>query len=314
MLEVEKWAEDKPFLIAFFAPQMVSLTQDLDKSLEQIQKRRLHNYQFPFPDLLSWYALYRGHRRTNKLLEEILSDHSDFGSEHVEVAKGFLEFFRTPQKNRLSEVKIAANDLREAQEILKSILAISFQSLKSEFSGERLDPEAKKKFDKFFSKFSLESSFFTLVSFPCYILYRQHPTSLYQSARSGNIKSLKKLVSLDPLLLHDPYIGKAIQKIRLSNKSAQYWSILEATINSPKAKIENKTFKYSIAGYISALAFLIKFKLTSTDIADLFHAMEKDVTRDPSAEDFDIPAAETFYKAVYRYRHLWLDSFRTKKS
>ncbi len=278
MLEVERWSKDKPFLIALFAPQMVSLTQDLDKSLEQIQRRRLHNYQFPFPDLLSWYVLYRGHHKSNKFLEELLSDHSDFGSEHVEIAKGFFEYFRTPPKNKLSEVEIATNDLREAHEILKGILGISFQSLKSEFSGDRLDPESKKKFDKFFSKSSLESSFFTLVSFPCYILYRQHPTSLYRSARSGNIKALKKLVSLDPLLLHDPYIGKAIQKIRLSSKSAQYWSILEATINSPKAKIENKTFKYSIAGYISALAFLIKFKLTSIDIADLFHAMEKDVT------------------------------------
>jgi len=313
MLEVEKWAEGKPFLLALFAPQMVSLTQDLDKSLEQIQKRRLHNYQFPFPDLLSWFGLYRGHHKSNKFLEELLSDHSDLGPDNVELAKSFFEYFRTPKKDKLSEVQVDENDLLEAHAVLKDILDTSFNSLKSEFSGNKLDQETKKKFDAFFAKSSLEGSFFALVNFPCYILYRQHPTHLYRSARSGNVKSLKKLVSLDPLLLHDPYIGKAIQKIRLSKKSAQYWPILEATINSPKAKIENKTFKYSIAGYISAIAFLIKFKLTSTDIANLFHAVEKDVTKNPDAEDLDIPAAETFYKAVYRYRHTWLDSFRTKK-
>jgi hypothetical protein len=62
MLAIEKWAQDKPPLIALFAPQIAAFAREIPEMLKFQKKHRLLSHTFPVPDLPSWHAFYRSHR------------------------------------------------------------------------------------------------------------------------------------------------------------------------------------------------------------------------------------------------------------
>jgi len=73
MLAVEKWAQGKPPFIALVAPQIAAFAREIPEILKHQKKHRLLSHTFPVPDLRSWHAFYRSHRRyVNPFLEMIL--------------------------------------------------------------------------------------------------------------------------------------------------------------------------------------------------------------------------------------------------
>lgn len=61
MLAVEKWAQNRPPLIALFAPQIASFAREIPEMLKFQKKHRLLSHTFSVPDLPSWHAFYRSH-------------------------------------------------------------------------------------------------------------------------------------------------------------------------------------------------------------------------------------------------------------
>jgi len=82
MLAVEKWAHNKPYLIALLAPQLATASRDMHQGFRHIRERRINNYQYPLPHLHSWFALYRSHRKPLIFLRSLLQ-FSAFGEESI---------------------------------------------------------------------------------------------------------------------------------------------------------------------------------------------------------------------------------------
>ena len=316
MLAVQKWAEDKPFFLKLLAPQLAAGARDIHMGFRHIRERRILNHQFPLPHLSSWFALYRSHRKPLNFIKPLFSEFSVFGKESIDFGEAAIEGLRmisngmsiTPDHPPTSE------EVGQAKNILENLLSESFLDIKDDFDNTPYGPDIKDNFIKLLSERELESSFFCLVSTPCWLLYRISPTRLYRKARLGDLEALEKLLRLDPLMLHDPAIGKQIQAFRFKNKNNSYQTLLEAPLKRPKAKITRKKIKYTTAGLISAIATTIKFPLTEPDIRALFDAVAKDA--EGKLIDSDLAdSPESFYTAIWRERGFWLQMLNpdTKK-
>ncbi|MHC1698967.1 MAG: hypothetical protein AB9919_13090 [Geobacteraceae bacterium] len=308
MLAVEKWAKDKPFLLALIAPQMTATVRDVHHYLHDIRNRKIFNQSSIFPSLPSWFALYRSHHKTNNFLRTLIGDFSSFGQKSIDTGDAIVEGLQFISKgNPLpTECIPTAADMQSIQELFKSILDESFKELTEDFSGEPLDPLERDSALNFMGNNNIETSFFMLVYFPCILLYRTHPTRIYRAARLGCPQALEKLFRLDPLMLHDPALGKKVQSFRLNNATTIYEKLLEAARKAPKEKTTAKKMKYSIAGFISALASLIKFQLTEPEIRSLFDSVAQDAYGNEIDTDLaDSP--EAFSRAILRDRTMWLN-------
>jgi hypothetical protein len=115
---------------------------------------------------------------------------------------------------------------------------------------------------------------------------------------------MHKLLHLDPFMLHDPSIGREIQKVRIHGKQTVYESLLNAPLKPIKLKMTSRTLKDSLAGLISQLAEALNQPLTSTDIRDLFDAVAQDAEKqniDTSLPD----SQEAYSKVIQRNRSNW---------
>jgi hypothetical protein len=309
MLAVEKWTEGRPYLIAFFAPQMAVMAQDINQAFKQTKNRRVFTYQFPLPNLSSWARLYRSHKRPIGFLRIMFSEFSSFGSASIQISDSIAEGAKLLRNNSEVQIpqQITETELSEAKTLLDNVLKKSFLDIESDFSEAPVDPSMQTAFTKLFSDMPLESSFYFLVNIPCWLLYRESPTHLYRKARTGDVDALEKLLRLDALMIHDPLIGKQIQKLRFNRKTSAYRILLEAPLKSPKAKITRKKMKYAMAGFVSALSVIIKQPLTEPEIRSLFDAVSQDAGK--GAIDTDLPdSPESFYMAIKRDRDFWLQS------
>lgn len=316
MLKVEKWAEGRSFLIALFGPQVAATSQDISEAFAHLKSRQLFGHQLPLPPLPAWFRIYRSHRRMESFLKAMFSQFSHFGPEAVDLADTFTKELRKRSRNKiaLSESPPSAEELSETLTFLQSILTNAFQELSADFSEAPVDPSKREAFLQFWKDNELEMSFFMLVHIPCWLLYKTSPTRLYRKARSGDTKALNKLLRLDALMIHDPSIGRAIQRLRYQGNKAAYRKCLEAPLLAPQGKISQKRMKYVMAGFLSALAHLIKQRLTERELRDLFHDANRDRSKDHLSFDLDVlvnPPA--FAKAVERERKSWLGVIKSDK-
>lgn len=315
-LKLEQWAEGRSFLIALFGPQAAAIAMDLSEAFTQIKARKSFGYQFPSPSLPAWFELYRTHRKLDDFLKSLFSRFSPFGPEVVELADKFMREMRQRgrAKTPIVQKTISPDELAAAHLYLQKILNDFFNELAKDFSEEPIDSEERKALLKFLEDNEPVTSFFILVHVPCWLLYKTSPTRLYHKALKGDDKALEKLLSLDSLMIHDPCIGASIQKIRIQGKPRTYRKLLEAPLKDPKAKIDSKRIKYVLAGYLSAIAHLVKKRLTEREIRDLFHAATRDATKDHQAFDLDLLVDQpTFAQAVYRERQNWLAAMKSDK-
>ena len=309
MREIKKWLVGKPFIIALLAPQLAITARDIHEAFQNTKQRRIFKHQFPFPHLPNWSAMYRSHRKPLVFLRQLFANFSSFGAESIEFGENVFDEARELARNIHTEIQISTpEEIEQIKPVMENMLAESLQEIKDDLSPPPVDQSKKAQMLTLLQQMNIESSFFVLVTVPCWLIYRTSPTRLYRKARQGNFDALEKLLSLDPLMLHDPSIGKQIQKLRLNNKSFKYEKLLAATLKEHHLNITAQQMKYAAGGLLSAFAKILKQKLTAPDIQKLFDAVTKDF--DKEIADSDLPAGDSFARAIFRYQQEWLKVFQ----
>lgn len=312
---IERWLEGRSFLIALLAPLATASLNDFSHAFSQLKARRLGDHQYPLPHLPAWFRLYRSHRKTETFIKGMFSEFLASGSEYVELAENIMVDLRHRKRGKVDprQPLPSSEEISAANEYIQKILADFSQDLDRDFSAETLDPAEREAFKRFNKGKELVASFFMLVQVPCWLLFQTSPTELYRQARLGNLDALDKLLRLDPLMLHDPMIGKQLLKVRYEGKSSTYRSLLESPLKSP-GKFSQKSLKAGMAGFLSALAAALGQPLTEPEIKRLFDAVAKDRTKDPHAIDESIPdTPESFAKAIRRKRQPWVNAMNPDK-
>lgn len=277
MLAVKKWAKDKPYLIALVAPQITPIVIDLHLDFKQIKSRRFGSHKFLLKHLPPWFALYRSHRKGIEHLKAVYA--AIFGHEFIsftDILIKELHDLKSADKETLAANLPTPQEFEEISQILRELLDASFVDLENEFSKAPVDHDAAAAMKQLVADKPLESSFFLFVEVPCWLLYRVSPTTLYRKARGGEFDALERLLRLDPLMLHDPYVGMKIAKFRFDHKMPQYRKLLAAPFKNPKGGIERKNLILSIVGLLSALSHVIQKPLTANDIFELIAAIDED--------------------------------------
>lgn len=302
MLAVEKWAQDKPSLIAFIAPQIADFAREIPELIKNQKKHRFLNHAFPVPDLPSWYAFYRSHRRYINPFTEMLYNASEYSQELIGLGQTFQDLSRN--KEQLKEIVITPELIKEGQTYWKDLLQLSFADLRDNWYDKPLSPEERAVLQQYKDDHEPALAFLFLVVYPCLLFYKEWPSVLYRKAIKGDYNTIHKLLRLDPFLLHDQAIGKRIQHIRIHGRQNDYEELLKAPLKPIKIKLTSRTIKDMLAGLISFLADSIMQPLTSTEIRQLFDAVAKDAEkRDIDTSLPDSP--EGYSKVIQRNRHDW---------
>lgn len=313
MLAVEKWAQDKHPLIALFAPMAAAFAREIPDILKFQKNHRLLAHTFPVPRLSSWYAFYRSRSRYCIPFIEMISEGSPFAQQLVALGITFHDLSRNPEK--LANQTLTPESLKESQQFWGSLLKLSLTEFQDDLNDTPLAPDIRASVLHYKDDHETELAFMFLVAFPCWLLYKEWPSKVYRRARQGDISAINKLLRLDPFLLHDPAIGREIQKVRIHGKLSIYENLLNAPLKPIKLKLTSRSIKDMLAGLISLLAETFKQPLTSTDIRDLFDAVAKDA--DNRDIDTSLPESQEAYsKAIQRNRPDWtpLLKNRTDKS
>ncbi|MBW4054389.1 MAG: hypothetical protein HIU83_03100 [Proteobacteria bacterium] len=319
MQKINKWIIGKPFLIALLAPKAAITARDIHEAFQYTKQRRILKHQFPLPYLPAWFAMYRSHKKPLIFLRKIFADFSSFGPESIEFGEKVLDGVGELARYNQAELQMSTpEEIEQIKPVMENMMTESLQEIKNDLSPLPADPSQREQLLSLFIDNSLESSFFILVTVPCWLIYRTLPTRLYRRARQGKVDALEKLLSLDPLMLHDPSIGKKLQGLRLNRKTTIYENLLTATHNDHQLNVTPQQMKYAIGGLISALAKVLKpltkKTLSAAEIHKLFDAVAQDF--DGTLTDPDLPInQDSFARAIFRYREEWLKVFQpdTKK-
>jgi hypothetical protein len=302
MNNVERWAKDKHPMIALLAPQMASFARDLPDIFRNLKKHQLFDSKAKLPHLPSWYALYRNHKRYCEPFAKMLVESSEFAQQLITLGVALQTL--SERQDDLPTQTFTEDDLREGRLFWHNLKASSFAELRSEFEDRKLDYKTTATIQQYIKQFEMELSFVFLVFVPCFMLYQTSPGQLYHKALLGDKNAIDMLLRLDPFMLHDPSIGKQMQKIRLFGRQTTYQNLVEAPLKPIKAKITNNKIKTSMATLISMIAEALKQPLTSADIRELFDAIAQDA--DKHDEDSAIPrSSDTLGKAIQRKRATW---------
>lgn len=298
MLAVEKWAQNKPQIIALIAPQMATFTRELPHIFRNLKSHRIDKIKCDLPDLPSWYALYRNHNQYCDPFKKMLLESSAL-VQHV-------ASFEATANAVIHDDKVTGcdHDKNHIADFSKRLLELSFDDIRSDFDNNIADQNISTSQEDFVAKHNMELSFVFMIFLPCFFLYKLTPGRLYHKARIGEVSAIDKLLRLDPLMLHDPAIGKQIQKIRLYGRTTTYQNLIEAPLKPLKFKPTPGKIKASMATLISMIAASIHHPLTSTEIRKLFDAVAQDA--DKRDQDNSLPSSdEAFLKSIQRKRASW---------
>lgn len=314
MLAVQKWAQDKSVFIALVGSQTAFNARSVYEGLQHIKERHLFGHTFSLPRNLSdWFKLYRSHAKTTQAASILIAESSEFGEKFVEFGHAAQELHNAVKRSPDGTLKIqlSPEDRQRATESNKRLLSLSFADLENDLSDISCDPEARAKICRLLTENEFEFSFVYLVMYPCWFLYQTSPTLLYWKARKGDEDALEKLLHLDPLMLHDPFIGKRLQEIRLSPNRKAYKRLLMAT-NSP-FNITLKKIKELNAAFLSFMSHTLNQPLNEPQIRNLYDAVAQDHEADKYAIDEDIPSNESLTRALHRKRPAWEKVIKSDK-
>lgn len=301
MLAVEKWAQTKHPVIGLLAPQIASFAPDLYEIYLNFKTHKINSASKEPPDLQTWYSLYRNHNIYFDVMGNFLLDGSPLVQELMKIGTEVTEL-REDIKSKSRD--ISAEEVSKLQASVKNLYQSSFTEIQSNIAEQSLAVQQNDALYHYFENHKTELLFCFFVCTPCIIFYKTNPSRLYHRARLGEIKAIDALLRLDPLMLHDPSIGKQIQRIRLRGKTSTYVNIIEAPLKPIKAKITRNRIKAMLGSFISLIATGLESPLTSTDIRKLFDAIAKDTRK----QDYDtsLPNSdEAFYKTIQRNREDW---------
>ena len=304
MQATQNWAKDKSVLLAILAPNAAAFARDMPEALRCVKERRFYDFQFPLPDLLTWYGLYRAPEKALLALLNLLLEFSDLAQKAVSFGETVNELQDFAKENIETKPVFSPQQKENFTSSINAMLSSSYAELRDEFSNTPFDAKTKTRFLQRLKENEMELSYFFLVLTPCWLLFQISPNRLYRKARRGDVKALEKLLNLDPLMLHDSTIGREIQKLRFKNRTNDYERLLEAVRKPLKPKITKSMAKASMSAYISLLAGVINQPLTEPKIRDLHDSLSQDA--DGKAIDTDIPdSPEAFAKAIQRDKPKW---------
>ena len=299
MLAVERWSKNRDPLLALIAISIASLVHELSEAYQNIHKRCFYTYQFPIPSFPSWYEHYRTQRKNCQVLLEFIANDEGFSGQLASLAAPVYVGGERPNITDQSQ--------------FDSLLAGSLQALQDDLDQVPLDPVTKQEGLNYFREHQDVFAYFFLVFLPCLLIYQTPPTRLYRQARLGSVTALINLLSIDPLMLHDPRIGRQVQNIRLNGKRSDYTRIMEATTKPLQTKLSRKKLSVSLAGLLSASSTVFPQPLTEGDIRRLFYALNKDAK--VGLFDEHLPdAPEALAKAIQRHRPIWRSLFQPDKN
>jgi len=300
MLAVEKWAQGKNPVIAFFAINLALVARMQCEALRHIKERRIFDYHFPLPDFPSWFALYPS-RKPLFAYKRLISHSSEFIAEQIDLMTEIRKFEKELKNDPAMVIKFSVQEVETSLAMWRDMCSKTFTEIQDEILKTRMHPEMEIAFKTALLKDELTLSFYFLVYAPCLLLYGVSPSKLYHKALSRDVNAIEKLLKIDPLILHDPAIGYQIQSIRLKGKANDYDRLLTAISKNPTVSYkdmrkERKTIKTDHGASIYALAKAARNPLQMPQIRSLYDALAKDF--DGAMQDTDITSPEGFDKTV----------------
>jgi len=313
MLHVEKWAQDKPLIIAMPAINLVTFADCMYEALPQAKERRLFGRVFlPPDDFHVWHQMYQSPFRPVRAFIKMLNDFDENGPLIVFLIRAGRWFQRILKRNPnyFRDNPPTVEDIRQAIEFQRELNAMFFADIKDELDPHPNSPDEQSRIDKYIEEHKQELGFVFFVIMPSVMIFQTSPYILYRQAITGDIGSIEKLLKLDPLLLTDPGIYKHIQNLRFTNKINDYERVTAAihkfaATDYSEVDDARKNSKVQLAAIIQALSLFAGKRLTATKIAKLFNAYSNDKQRGDT--DFDIPEGESFSKAIKRHIDPWIN-------
>lgn len=306
MLAIEEWMQGKHFLLQIAGPILVTSARDMHEGLETIRERRIGKMDFKLPEHLShWFNLYRQHHKPYQFLREMIPEFSIFSTDTLQTYDNAMLGAKILSQTPGIKIQLSAEDIANALLVQEQIRSEVLAGIREDIAQKKPDKIKKTAMLSLLDDMDMESSFFFLVTVPCWLLYKMHPTTLYRKARKGNFESLKNLLLLDPLIMHDPRIGIKIQQFRFNRHTNQYLNLIEIPTKERRIFISPQQVKYATGGLLAALAKVGNLKLTIPDIQRLYDAVAKDydkIDRDPCLSDNH----ETIRQSIRRYRDDWI--------
>lgn len=304
MPAIENWAKDKSVLLAILAPQAASIARDMPEALCNVKQRLLYGLQFPLPDLPSWFDLYHVPEKSVMALVSLLLEYSDFVQKSVSFGYMVKELQDSVKDSLETKPTFSTQQQEDFISSLNDMLSSANAELRDDLSGTPFDSITRAKFLLSIKENEMELGYFFLVFAPCWLLFQISPNRLYRKARRGDVKALEKLLNLDPLMLHDPTIGREMQKLRFKNRTNDYERLLDAVRNPLKPKLTKSRAKASMSAYISLMAGVINQPLTEPKIRELHDAVTH--VAEGKAIDTDLPdSPEALAKAIQREKPKW---------
>lgn len=307
MKELSNWSKDKPYLISIFAGHIISTVYEMSEEFKSMKLHRFASQKFPLPNLTSWFAMYRSHRKNVQTIKDVWA--AAYGRNLVQLFSELLESTFDPKNRNEPHVDHSPEDLQEAIDLLQMLYTASEKELDDEFNQVPVKQSAQKRIAELITEKPLELGFYLFVSTPCWTLYRMSPTQLYRQARQGDFDSLEKLLRLDQLMLHDPTIGKQIITYRFNHSSSKYRKLLDAATKAPKGSGSRKNILLSQIALLSALSHLTQQPLTPQDLFELVEAFDNDskgklfddLPKNPDALARSLNPDRNLWRQVFHY-------------
>lgn len=298
MLEIEKWAIDKPPLVAAMSIYFAFSADPLIEIIENACRGKLLD-GFKVPPVKIWLKLYRNHRHVKNHVVSHLK-----GADYFSKTQATLYEDLTSKRKK----KPKQNTKNEIERMRKEFLQVTIDAIKADINNEVVEGICPKTID---SLFQPELLFIFNVLFPCRFLYNEHPTFLLRKARTGDLDAIDKLLRLDKAVICDARISEQI--FRLSKLATNhYFEKVIVALNSPprnttdkKTVVSKKKANYIMAGLVSLISEILGQRLKEKEIRALFEAVALDNgTYDTIEQDLALtPGA--FSQAIRRERILW---------
>lgn len=308
-LLVEKWAQNKNPVMAFFAINHALIARMKSEALQYIKARRVYNYQFPLPDLQLWFTMYTS-RKPIYAYKRLIVGSSDLADKEIGVFLVLRHFnkFLKKRPDFKKEVKHTADEIKKSLELWQGILAELFDEIRDDIAQNPLTDEMQAHLEITMLKDELPLAFYLLVYAPCYVFYQTSPSTLYRKALSGDVPAIENLIKLDPLIIHDPALGFQIQSVRLHGKTNDYELIVDAItkqpgINYKKITDERRSIKSDHGGQILCMFSCFRYSLKASEVRELFDSLAFDY--DGNLIDTDIKKPAGFDKAVQKKATAW---------
>jgi hypothetical protein len=312
MQAVKEWAQDKSVLLAILAPHAAAFAREMPEALRHVKERRLYSMQFPLPDLPSWFNYYHAPEKSVMALVNLLLEFSDFVQKVASFAETVNELRDFAKESPEIKPTFSPQQNEDFTSSLNAMLSSSYAELKDDLADTSFDLKTKAKFLQYVKENETELGYFFLVVAPCWLLFKMSPNRLYRKARRGDVKALEKLLNLDPLMLHDPTIGREMQKLRFKNRTNDYERLLELVRKPLKPKLNKSKAKASLSAFISLLAGVIEQPLTEPQIRELHDAVTLEA--EGKEIDTDLPdSPEALAKAIQREKSKWQQIIKTDK-